>query len=63
MPDQVNRACQDEMHFLHRIAAMKQWLAAVEMPLAGPQALQIWFNQSEHDIYHVSLGGSVARGT
>ena len=42
---------------------MKQWLAAVEMPLAGLQALQIWFNQSEHDIYHVSLGGSVARGT
>lgn len=53
VPNQMDRACQHEMHFLYGIAAMEQGLATADVPLPDAQALQESFDGIRHDNYHV----------
>jgi hypothetical protein len=51
------------MHVRDGIAPMEQASASLKVLLPGTQALQIWFDGSQHDNYHVSNAWGVARGS
>jgi hypothetical protein len=61
IPDQMDRPDQHEVQAGHRVAPMEQVLATLEMLLPSTQALQIWFDGSQHDRYHVAKTYHVAR--
>lgn len=62
IPDQMDRPGHDKMQVRDGIAPMEQASAGLKVLLPGTQALQIWFDGSQHDNYHVSNVWDVARG-